>query len=144
RRKSEDLLTWIDPVAYIKALHLLPRPHIIVSGTSSARVASSWIGALFLNWSILLSILEGIMETGIVHCAVAARMQPVSRLLSFPNPKDPSVSTNCDPFIAEKLCGTYPGQFQAGQPLTCPFANLIQKMFLASSIEIQIPEQHHA
>jgi hypothetical protein len=144
RSKAQDLLTWLNPVAYIKALGRLPRPPLIIDGVSSANVASSQTGALFLNWSILLAVLEGIMETGIVNCPVALRMQPAARLFEFPSPENPNLATKCDSFIAEKLCGTYAGSFMPGQPLACPFANLIQKIFLLPSIDIQFPEQHHA
>jgi len=140
RSKAQDLLTWTNPVAYIKALEHLPRPPLILSGTSSARVGSSWTGAVFLNWSILLAIIQGIMETGIVNCPVAVRMQPAARLFSFPSPENPSRTAKCDPFIAGKLCGTYAGKFQTGQPLTCPFAKLIEHILLSSSIDIKFAE----
>jgi hypothetical protein len=124
RAKAEDLRPWLNPLDYLKSLKDLPRPPIQNSGFSSIER-----GTLFLIWSIQLSFLEGIMETGTVRCPVMTRMPLVGKLLQFPDPENHERHTDCTRFIAGQLCGTYDGTYKHGQPHYCPFAVVIDGFF---------------
>jgi hypothetical protein len=133
RAKAEDLRPWLNPINYLESLNVLPRPPIQNSGFSSKER-----GALFLIWSIQLSFLEGIMETGTVTCPVMARMPLVGKLLQFPDPENPAQHTDCTRFIAGQLCGTYDGTYKHGQPRYCPFAVVIDGFFDQSRSAIKL------
>ncbi len=122
-------------------------PPILFAG-ARARIASSEKSAIFIAWSILLEALEGVMETGIVDCPVKGRMQPLGRMIQFPDPLETSENTNCEPFIAAGRCGTYAGAFTSGQPRFCPFALVINRMLRSGNglqmIELQFEEERGA
>jgi hypothetical protein len=137
--KAEDLCRWVDPVAYVRSLKQLPLPPLHLA-PGNVGFASSRHGAIFLSWSMLLGILEGVMRTGQAECVVATNLAPVMTLFNFPDPTDPTRSTQCHRFVEQRLCGRYDGRFLPGQPPQCPFANLIARLGEGSGIPFRFEE----
>jgi hypothetical protein len=136
RSKANDLLSWINPIEYIKTMHNLPKPPLRLA-PGFARVSSSQEGANFLIWSILIDFVEGVMLGDKVECAIAKRLSPAIELFQFPDPADSRRQTNCRPFVEQGTCGSYNGKYLPGQPYSCPFAGALENLTKQGKIEVQ-------